>query len=78
MCREADGRFRLLKVPSTPDDPSRAVGDALRRLLPDGAAGVTRFLHGTTVATNAILEGTAAPVGLITTRGFADVIEIAA
>ncbi len=76
VCREADGSFRLLKVPSTPDDPSRAVGDALRRLLPDGAVAVTRFLHGTTVATNAILEGTAAPVGLIATRGFADVIEI--
>ncbi|WP_149538584.1 hydantoinase/oxoprolinase family protein [Siccirubricoccus phaeus] len=76
VCREADGSFRLLKVASTPDDPSRAVGTALERLLPGGAAGVVRFLHGTTVATNAILEGKAAKVGLITTAGFADVLEL--
>ncbi|UPY38772.1 hydantoinase/oxoprolinase family protein [Sediminicoccus sp. KRV36] len=76
VCRAADGSFRLLKVASTPDDPARAVATALDRLLPDGAQGVIRFLHGTTVATNAILEGTAARVGLITTQGFADVLEL--
>ncbi len=77
VLRDESGVFRLLKAPSTPDDPARAVGDALQRLLPGSDAGaVRRFLHGTTVATNAILEGTAARVGLITTRGFADVIEI--
>lgn len=76
VLRAADGSFRLLKQASTPDDPARAVGQALDRLLPGGAAGVTRFLHGTTVATNAILEGKAARVGLITTQGFADVLEL--
>ena len=77
VCRDADGRFQLLKVPSTPDDPARAVAIALQQMLPKGdGAAVTRFLHGTTVATNAILEGTAARVGLITTAGFADVLEI--
>lgn len=77
VCRGADGGARLLKLPSTPDDPSRAVAEALRHLLPDaGGSAVRRFLHGTTVATNAILEGTAARVGLITTAGFADVLEI--
>ena len=77
VVRNEAGAFRLLKVPSTPDDPARAVGDALAQLLPAGQAGeVTRFLHGTTVATNAILENTAARVGLVTTRGFTDVIEI--
>ena len=77
VLRGMDGSLRSLKVPSTPDDPARAVGHALQRLLGDGGAeDVRRFLHGTTVATNAILENTAAPVGLITTRGFGDVIEL--
>ncbi len=77
VLRDEDGRLRSLKVPSTPDDPARAVGHALGRLLgEEEAAGITRFLHGTTVATNAILEGTAAPVGLLVTQGFADVIEL--
>ncbi len=77
VIRDDDGVFRILKVPSTPDDPARAVGHALTRMLTDtDIAAVGRFLHGTTVATNAILENTAARVGLITTRGFTDVIEI--
>ena len=65
---------RIVKVLSTPDDPARAVRrrvDVARR----GTAGV--LAHGTTVATNALLEGKGAPVCLVTTRGFADVIEIA-
>jgi N-methylhydantoinase A/oxoprolinase/acetone carboxylase beta subunit len=77
VLRRDGGALRSLKVPSTPDDPARAVGHALSRLLGQGdAEAVRRFLHGTTVATNAILENTAAPVGLIATRGFADVIEL--
>jgi N-methylhydantoinase A/oxoprolinase/acetone carboxylase beta subunit len=78
VLRSDAGALRSLKVPSTPDDPARAVGHALSRLLGGAtdAAAVRRFLHGTTVATNAILENTAAPVGLIATRGFADVIEL--
>jgi N-methylhydantoinase A/oxoprolinase/acetone carboxylase beta subunit len=77
VCRQSDGRLRLLKVPSTPEDPARAVGVALSKLLGAGdGAAVQRFLHGTTVATNAILEGNTARVALITTAGFGDVIEI--
>jgi 5-oxoprolinase (ATP-hydrolysing) len=67
----ADGR--VTKVPSTPDDPGRAVRDGLDQLggRPDVLA------HGTTVATNALLERRGAKVGLVTTAGFADVIEVA-
>jgi N-methylhydantoinase A len=67
-----DGRLRVLKVPSTPDDPARAVLEGLRRVAPD------RFtlVHGSTVATNTLLERTGARVALVTNRGFEDVIEI--
>ncbi|HEX2043981.1 MAG TPA: hydantoinase/oxoprolinase family protein [Acidimicrobiales bacterium] len=66
---------RVAKVLSTPDDPSRAVGDALEAL---GAEERPDLLaHGTTVATNALLERRGAKVALVTTDGFADVIEIA-
>ncbi|MDH3424660.1 MAG: hydantoinase/oxoprolinase family protein, partial [Gemmatimonadota bacterium] len=70
----ADGRLERLKVPSTPGDPSQAVLDGLARLIPPG----TRFalLHGSTVATNALLERRGARVALITNAGFEDVIEI--
>ncbi|MDQ4070758.1 MAG: hydantoinase/oxoprolinase family protein [Actinomycetota bacterium] len=64
----ADGR--VVKVLSTPDDPGRAVREGLRGLDPDLLA------HGTTVATNALLERRGARVALVTNRGFADVIEI--
>ncbi|MDQ1432909.1 MAG: N-methylhydantoinase, partial [Actinomycetota bacterium] len=61
----------VVKVPSTPDDPGRAVREACADLRPDVLA------HGTTVATNAMLERKLGRVALVTTRGFADVIEIA-
>ncbi len=60
------------KVPSTTDDQSVGVVDGARNL---GVAAL-RFLHGTTVATNALLERRGAPTALITSPGFADVIEI--
>ena len=63
----------IAKVPSTPDDPGRAVRTGVAALGP-GGAGV--LAHGTTVATNALLERRGAAVTLVTTRGFADVIEI--
>ncbi len=70
-----DGALRRLKIPSTPDDPSRAVLDGLRRLL-GGRDRSFALLHGTTVATNALLERKGARVGLVTNRGFEDVLEI--
>src|SRR3954466_454228 len=64
------------KLPSTPSDPSRAVVDACRALT-HTSGRLALLAHGTTVATNALLERTLGRVALVTTRGFADVIEIA-
>lgn len=74
---EATGRYRILKVPSTPDDPSRAVLDGLTSLAEDGVApsAIGFFSHGTTVATNALLEGRGARIGLAITDGFRGVYE---
>jgi N-methylhydantoinase A len=67
------GKLRTLKVFSTPDDPSRAIGEALQKIA--GDSEVT-LLHGTTVGTNALLQRKGARVALVTTAGFEDVIEI--
>lgn len=67
------GRMRMFKVPSTPDAPDRAVADGLRAL---GRQDVAAFSHGTTVATNAILQRSGARVALVTTAGFEDMLEI--
>jgi N-methylhydantoinase A/oxoprolinase/acetone carboxylase beta subunit len=66
------GDGRVVKVPSTPDDPGRAVADALA-----AAGGAERLAHGTTVATNALLERRGGVVALVTTAGHEDVLEIA-
>ncbi len=80
-----DGRGRLVvtKVPSVPADPSQGVLDAVARLAAitghDRAellSNCSRFVHGSTVATNAVLERKLAKVGLITTEGFRDALEI--
>src|ERR1700737_1825062 len=65
---------RIAKVPSTPDDPAHAIRDVVA-----GVAGTRPgvLAHGTTVATNALLERRGARVALITNAGFADIIEIA-
>jgi len=69
-----DGEIHTLKVPSTPDDPSQAVLDGIREILGEGPDFV--LLHGSTVATNSLLERRGARVVLVTNRGFEDVIEI--
>jgi N-methylhydantoinase A/oxoprolinase/acetone carboxylase beta subunit len=63
----------IAKIPSTPDDPSRAVRAGVAPLTPRP----DQLAHGTTVATNALLERRGGRVALVTTEGFADVIEIA-
>lgn len=67
---------RVVKVLSTPDQPGRALRDGLERLT-DHRARPELLAHGTTVATNALLERRGARVALVTTQGFTDVIEIA-
>ncbi len=65
---------RIVKAPSTPADP----GEAVRAGVAAVDVGRPELLaHGSTVATNALLERTGGQVALVTTRGFADVIEIA-
>jgi len=62
------------KQRSTPDDPSRAILDGIRHLT--GGAGQVEVVHGSTVATNAVLERKGARVALVATRGFEDVLKI--
>ncbi len=74
-----DGHFERYKLLSTPDDYGRAILQGIRQVLDTaGLSGsdVKGLIHGTTVATNAILSETGARTGLITTRGFRDVLEI--
>src|SRR5215510_1829219 len=70
----ADDRGRTEKVPSTPADPGAAVRAGVGRLT-DGEHPAL-LAHGTTVATNALLERRGARTALVTTEGFRDVIEI--
>ncbi|MBI4491531.1 MAG: hydantoinase/oxoprolinase family protein [Chloroflexi bacterium] len=72
---EAAGRITATKVASTPRNPARAILAGLVALGLDPAA-VRHLIHGTTVATNTILERKGARVGLVTTEGFRDVLEI--
>lgn len=71
----AERRARVAKVPSDPRNQSAAFMNALAKVGADPGK-VERVLHGTTVATNAILEGKGGRVALLTTEGFRDVIEI--
>jgi N-methylhydantoinase A/oxoprolinase/acetone carboxylase beta subunit len=66
---------RAVKVPSTPEDPSVAVARGIEML--GKGAGAARLAHGTTVATNALLEGRGAAVALLASPGTSDIIEIA-
>jgi N-methylhydantoinase A len=69
---EATGEVSIAKIPSTPDDPSRAILAGVETLLARGAAPaeVSYFCHGTTVGTNALLEGKGVTTGLLVTEGF--------
>lgn len=76
----ASGRVVTYKHPSTSDNPARAIITGLRRMAVEhgvSIANIDRLGHGTTVATNALLEGRGGRTALITTAGFRDLIEIA-
>lgn len=75
---EAGGDFRVFKLASTPDDPSRAIADGLEEIIQRTNARLDRVevIHGTTVGTNALLQRRGARIALVTTGGFEDVIQI--
>ncbi len=76
---EATGVVVVWKVPSTPDDPSRGIADGTREAVERVGASVGEvvyFGHGTTVATNALIQHRGAVTGLITSDGFRDLLEI--
>jgi len=79
VCRASGRPVMAMKLPTTRKDPSRAIIAAIRQMaekwdVPPDRIG--RFVHGTTVATNAVLERRGPRIGLLTTRGFKDVLEI--
>jgi N-methylhydantoinase A len=82
LVEDATGEVRVWKVPSTPDDPSRAIVEGVLEGLAKEAGGappsaVAYLGHGTTVATNALIQHRGARTGLVTTAGFRDLLEIA-
>ena len=72
------GEVSVLKTPSTPDDPGQAIIGGLVELLSQGleASDVSSFAHGTTVATNILVQDKGARVGLLITEGFTGVNDV--
>ena len=76
---DASGRIETAKVATTPGDPSIGAADGVRRILEQAGLGGNRIAfvgHGTTIATNLLIEGKGARTALLTTRGFRDILEI--
>ncbi|HYM18567.1 MAG TPA: hydantoinase/oxoprolinase family protein [Micropepsaceae bacterium] len=76
---EETDEISVAKLPSTPDDPSRAILSGVEVLLGKGvkSADIGYFCHGTTVGTNALLEGKGVRTGLLVTKGFRGIYEVA-
>ncbi len=77
---EETGETRIAKLPTTPTDPSIGFMNVTRRLVSAGGVDprdVAIIVHGTTVATNAVIEGNVARTAFVTTEGFRDMLEIA-
>ncbi len=80
LFNEADGSFAIHKQLTTPDDPSRAVLEGTATLLARhdlDLAAVVEIVHGTTLVTNAVIERKGARTGMLTTRGFRDILDMA-
>ena len=78
-CWRSDGRLLTAKAPSTPRDQSEGVIAAVTAVLERAGADpgeITRFSHGMTVATNALLEGNGARTAFVATEGFADIVAL--
>lgn len=79
LIHEHSGQIHIAKTPSTPHDPSEAVINGLDEIVRKTGVDVREisfFIHGSTVATNTLLERNGAKTALITTKGFRDVLEI--
>src|ERR1700680_1822078 len=76
---EETREISIAKLPSTPDDPSRAILEGIAVLLAKGVApaDIAYFCHGTTVGTNALLEGKGVRTALLVTSGFRGIYEVA-
>ena len=69
-----NGKIHIIKIPSTPDDPSLSIISGINKYLhPEYSPFI---VHGTTVATNALLEKSGSKIALITTKGFEDILQI--
>ena len=80
LVNDEDGTQHRVKTPSTPSDPSQGVLNGVARICETAGispAELGNIMHGTTVATNAVLEGKGARVGLITTQGFKQILHLA-
>ncbi len=80
LINEESGETYTAKVPSTPEDSSIGVLNGIARICEESGidpAAIHRVMHGTTVATNAVLTGKGARVGLVTTSGFEDTLQVA-
>ncbi|MDA9687389.1 hydantoinase/oxoprolinase family protein [bacterium] len=80
LINEDTGDTHTAKVPSTPEDSSIGVLNGIARICDESGVNpvdVTRVMHGTTVATNAVLTGRGAKVGLVTTCGYEDTLQVA-
>ncbi|MDE0747986.1 MAG: hydantoinase/oxoprolinase family protein, partial [Porticoccaceae bacterium] len=80
LINENTGETHTAKVPSTPEDSSVGVLNGIARICDESGVNpkdVSRVMHGTTVATNAVLTGRGAKVGLVTTSGYEDTLQVA-
>ena len=80
LINEDSGQTYTAKVLSTPEDSSIGVLNGVARIADESGidiSGINRVMHGTTVATNAVLTGRGAKVGLVTTKGFKQVLQVA-